>query len=158
MFQVKGIFRSLYFRLVVIMSLCYILTQAFALDSFDYIIVLYLLHIRLVSEENSIPIAFTFGLFYDLAFPIFLGAGVLLFMGLNFLKIYIFQLFDMSKLYSHFIFAIGVLAAYLLVTLRLFNFPQASFLMGFAYYFTINFAVSLVVLLIFGRRYAVSAA
>ncbi|MDR2401177.1 MAG: hypothetical protein LBD73_05955 [Deferribacteraceae bacterium] len=156
--QLKHIARNLYFRLAAIMALSYILTQAFALDSFDYIIVLYILHIRIISEDNAIPFAFTFGLFYDLVYPIYLGAGVLLFMVLNLFKIYVFQLVDMSKLYSHFIFAIGVLAGYLLVTLKLFGFPQMTILMSFAYYFTVNFAVSIVVLLIFGRRYAVSAA
>jgi hypothetical protein len=90
--------------------------------------------------------------------PLFLGVGVLLFMTLNLLKIYTFQLVDMSKLYSHFIFAVAILAFYLITTLKLFHFPQTTFFMSFAYYFTVNFIISLVVILIFGRRYAVSAA
>jgi hypothetical protein len=158
MLQVKSIIGNLYFRLAAIMSLCYILTNAFALDSFDYIIVLYLLHIRFITEENAIALAFTFGIFYDLVFPIFLGTGVLLFMIINLLKIYIFQLVDMSKLHSHFIFAVAVLAGYILITLKLFNFPNTTFFMSFAYYFAVNFGISLVVIIIFGRRYAVSTA
>jgi hypothetical protein len=158
MIHIKSVTGNLYLRLAAVMSLSYILTNAFALDSFDYIIVLYLLFVRVVSEESAIPLAFTFGLFYDLVHPLFLGVGVLLFMTLNLLKIYTFQLVDMSKLYSHFIFAVAILAFYLLITLKIFNFPQATFFMSFAYYFTVNFVISLVVILIFGRRYAVSTA
>jgi hypothetical protein len=140
------------------MSLCYILTSALALDSFDYILVLYLLHMSFISEDTAIPLAFTFGLYYDLVYPMYLGTGVLLFQVLNLLKIYAFQLFDMSKLYSRLIFTIGILAGYLLFTLKLFNFPSSTFLVSFAYYFIMNFAVSAAVFLLFGRRYVFSAA
>ena len=138
----SAVWGNRYARTVLILCLCYIMANAFAIDRFDYIIVLYILCIQDIHEETALKYAFTFGLFYDLNYQIFLGLGVLIFQGMNLFKVYIFQLVDMTKAYSRFLYAVGIVLLYVLLTVKFSGYPGDTYWVSVAYYFVMNVAAA----------------
>jgi hypothetical protein len=147
---------------VIILCLCYVITNAFAIDRFDYIIILYIFFLNDINEDTVLKYAITFGLFYDLNYQIFLGLGILLFQGLNLLKIYIFQLVDMSKGYSRFFNAAGVILLYVLLTVKFSGYPADTYWLSSAYHFATNAIAAAIFMIVFlfitGGRHAFPAA
>jgi hypothetical protein len=151
--------KNLYLRLVILFALCYIVQNAFSVDRFDFIIILYVLHLEFVNENDAINTAFTFGLFYDLEYQFCLGFGVLLFLLLNFIKIGGSQFFDSNSFFPKLFLSVAVMIVYILSTLLVAGFPFASYWQSFAYYFMVNFIAVFIVWIfqiLFGSRYAIS--
>jgi cell shape-determining protein MreD len=137
------------------MMACYVVFNSFGtfLNRFDYILLLYILTIPKIDEDTALKYAFVFGIFYDLNFQIFIGLGVLLFQFFNFVKIYAYQMIDLTKLYSQFLYAIAVIILYSLLTMQFAGYPAYNFWNNLVYYTLINiFGISVMLLFIGGKR------
>ncbi len=150
-----------YARMSALLCLCYVVANAFSIDRFDYILVLYVLTQPYINEDTALKYAIVFGIFYDLNSQIFFGLGILTFMGLNVLKIYIFQLIDMSKPHYRLLYSAGLIMLYVILTLKYYGFPSATYWVSVAYYTVMNImAVSvcwLILAVVRGRLNALSA-
>jgi hypothetical protein len=148
--------RNLYLRLVVLFALCYILQNAFSFDRFDFILILYVLHLDFINEDNALNTALTFGLFYDLNYKFYLGFGVLLFLVLNFIKFVGTQFFDSNTFFPKLFLSVTVMVFYILSTLLAAGFPFVSYWQSFAYYFLVNFIALFIIWILLGGKYAIS--
>ena len=155
---VNTVWDNNYSRLSIVFIICYIFFNAAGnpFNRFDYIIILYILCLKQIDENTALQYALLFGIFYDLNYHIFIGLGVLLFQMLNIIKIYAYLMIDMSKLYSRQLFIVGILALYLLLTLKFFGYPPLTYWNRFLYYICINLSGILVIMLFRGIKYVIS--
>lgn len=149
--RIKAVWQNNYARLAIIFALLYIFTHAFSfpLSDCDYIIAVYICTLHKI-HENALQYGILFGLAYDLNYQIYLGAGVILFMLLNFIKVQVFQMIDMSKIYSRFIFKSIYLIVYTFLTLRFFGWPSVSMAQSLVYFTLTSTAAVLVISLFTG--------
>lgn len=154
----KELRHSSYFRLVLILILFYIVSNAAGspFNKFDYIIVLYILTLPKVDEDTALQYSILFGIFYDLNFQIFLGLGILLFQLLCFLKVQFYQRFDMSKMQSQIGFAVGLILLYIMLTLKFYGYASSVYWHSVLYFFINNLIALVIISLILGGKRALS--
>ncbi|MDR2883676.1 MAG: hypothetical protein LBV09_01030 [Deferribacteraceae bacterium] len=144
-----------YSQTALMLIFCYVIFNAFGgfLNKFDYIIILYIFMLPKIQDDTALKYAIVFGLFYDLNYQIFIGLGVLLFQLLNLIKVYAYQMVDMSKVYSRYIYAVISVMLYLLLTVQFSGYPPESYWYSFVYFAIFNIAaVSILTAIIGGAR------
>jgi cell shape-determining protein MreD len=142
-----ALWHNQYSRTALLLMLCYVIFNAFGgfLNKFDYVIILYIFILPKITEETALKYALVFGIFYDLNYQIFIGLGILLFQLLNLLKIYAYQMVDMAKAYSRFLYSIGIVALYLLLTVKFSGYPPETYWHSFAYFALLNLSAGTII-------------
>lgn len=114
MFSLLRIIKNRYVSIILILTLCYVLshTTFHFLSNVNYSIILYMLTAQHINDETYIPYSIIFGLYSDYIAASYIGLSVLFFLFLSIIKMFTEYKFDLKTSFSIVIFSAFAILAY----------------------------------------------
>ena len=114
MFSLLRIIKNRYVSIILILTLCYVLshTTFHFLSNVNYSIILYMLTAQHINDETYIPYSIIFGLYSDYIAASYIGLSVLFFLFLSIIKMFTEYKFDLKTSFSIVIFSAFAILGY----------------------------------------------